>query len=183
MPFRQSRPFLRPPTQIACLALLSFLLCACERYPRDPQDSLESILASGTLEVGLMEAPPWVERFDSGPPKGVEVRLLEAFAAELGVELRWHRDSMENLFEALKRQEVHLLAGGFTDSNPWRAHAGFTLPYYLTFRDEGWRTKELRHVMAATRGENALIMRLERFLLEGRGRDIVTGMMEEGRTP
>lgn len=169
--------------RLTSLALLALPLAACEPYPRDPQDSLRSIIASGTLDVGLMEAPPWVEHFASTPPQGVEVELLKAFARELGVEVRWHRASMEDLFDGLKHLRIHVVAAGLTTDNPWKEEAAFTLPYYITLEHEGWRTKEIEHVMALTQGENALVMRLERFLLEGPGKKIVSGAMEEGKSP
>lgn len=217
------------------------LATACDQYPRDPQDSLKQIEESGVLHVGVIASPPWVIGEAPDTPSGVEVRLMERFARELGVEVIWHWGNEGKLFEGLKRYELDLVIGGITASNPWKRQAGFTIPYFSghavvgvpqghaslsslegvtvaarrgegfreKVRDEGgriqfvedlagvdmpvaapaWEIEALgmhstgivlqksQQVLAIPKGENALMMRLEDFLLANTDRQTVTGLI------
>ena len=154
---------------VACFCVL--LAMACEEFPRDARGSLDAVLETGVLEVGLLHAPPWVDTSTPGAPRGLEVALLQAFADELGVRVQWRADGTEASFEALARGDLHILAGGLTGGNPFKAQAGFSLPYFITVRERALLDKRYKHVFAVPRGENALVMRLERFLLERIGRE------------
>lgn len=145
------------PSRLRSFALLLLVLSlapltACERFPIDPERSLEQALERGSLRIGLSEAPPWVTR-DGDSPGGVEVELIERFAAGLGVTPDWRWGPIEGHAHALERYELDLVAGGVTRKNPWTKRAGATRPYYQ------------EHVVLVAPGENALLVRLERHLL------------------
>lgn len=115
------------------LALLClFILPGCDRYPQDPNDSLENALQRDTLRIGVADSPPWVVIDADAPPGGAEGRLLAEFADELGVEVDWHRGGAQELLEALARYDLDIVAGGLSGANPWGAHVGFTLPYFTS---------------------------------------------------
>lgn len=117
----------------AAALVLAVLLCTgCERFPRDPQSSLEQVKQRGTLRVGVFNHPPWVVGSGPGTPRGVEPALLEAFAEELGVDVDWHWGSAQRHFEALKHYELDIVIGGVTRANPWSKEVGFTLPYFVS---------------------------------------------------
>jgi polar amino acid transport system substrate-binding protein len=211
------------------LLSLAITLAGCDRYPQDPDESLEHIIVRGTLRVGALPAEPWVVKSSSGELAGVEGELIRQFADELGVSIQTHWLGEDDLFQMLANHDLDVVMGGMTRGNPWSAHAGFTLPYYTNDQTVGvppgspavlelegitvgilrdsplstalekrgamvkrvndyaqaslpvagpaWQLKHhgLRpttiqllsreHVMAVPRGENALLMRLERFLL------------------
>lgn len=217
------------------------LATACDQYPRDPQDSLKQIEESGVLHVGVIASHPWVIGEAPDTPSGVEVRLMERFARELGVEVMWHWGNEGKLFEGLRRYELDLVIGGITASNPWKRQAGFTIPYFsghavvgvpqghaslsslegvtvaarrgegfrAKVRDEGGRIQfledlaganmpvaardweidalgmektgitlqQFQHVLAIPKGENALLMRLEQFLLANADQQTITRMI------
>lgn len=217
------------------------LTTSCEQYPRDPQDSLNQIEQSGMLHVGVMASPPWVIGNAPDRPSGVEARLVEQFAQELGVEVIWHWGEEAMLYEGLRRYELDLLIGGITASNPWKRQAGFTVPYFsghavvgvprehaslsslegvtvaarrgeglsekvraeggrVQFREDlagadmpvaarAWEIdalgmentgiilQQFQHVLAVPMGENALLMRLEEFLLANTDRQTFTRMI------
>lgn len=46
--------------------------------------------------------------------------------------MEWHWGSGEVLFETLSHYELDVVIGGVTESNPWRQHVAFTVPYYST---------------------------------------------------
>lgn len=146
--------FLRIASALS-LVLATVALSGCERYPRDPERSLERAIERGTLRVGLSEARPWVTS-DGDFPGGVEVALIEGFARELGVEPDWRWGSVEEHVLALERFELDVVAGGVTKENPWTKRVAPTRPYYE------------KHLLMVPPGENALLVRLERHLLRPR---------------
>lgn len=146
--------FLRTASALS-LVLAMVAVSGCERYPRDPERSLERAIERGTLRVGLSEARPWVTS-DGDFPGGVEVALIEGFARELGVEPEWRWGSLEEHVLALERFELDVVAGGVTKENPWTKRVAPTRPYYE------------KHLLMVPPGENALLVRLERHLLRPR---------------
>lgn len=154
--------FSRFPARMALTAVLMLLLLAgCDQWPADPRHSLDSARERGTLRVGVVHSPPWVELTDRASPAGLEVELISEFAAALGLEVEWHTDGVEQQTEALKQAELDILLGGFSSANPWRAEVGQTFVY---FREQQGGALG-KHVMLTAPGENALLMELERFLL------------------
>lgn len=112
----------------AVLFLLAGLLAACT-YPRDPRRTTEIVLQSGIMEVGVSEAEPWVVKRDDGQPVGIEVDLIEGFAQELGVEIKWIWGSQAENLEALKHHRLHVAIGGFTKQTPWARELALTSTY------------------------------------------------------
>ncbi|GAA4455619.1 transporter substrate-binding domain-containing protein [Nibrella saemangeumensis] len=136
------------------LIILTLLSGGCDRFPKDPNDTLNTV-KGGTLVVGYSENPPWVQKTDS-LPTGLEPDLVKAFAESLGARITWKNDTEQNLFEALEHREVHLVIAGITDDTPWKDKVTLTRPYL--------KAGKRKHVMAAIRGENAFIVHLETFL-------------------
>lgn len=158
----------RPRLVLTCLlAALVASVPGCDRYPRDPEKSLDSALQRGTLRVGLTEGPPWVVREGSGAA-GLEVRLIEDFARRLGVEPRWTWAPLDENVRALERFELDIVAAGLTEKSPWGQKVGATRPYYTEHaraRGSGEAVK-LAHVLFVPPGENALLLRLEDYLAD-----------------
>ncbi len=105
------------------------LLPGCH-MPRDPDGTLDHV-RGGSLRAGLSITEPWT-RFDKGQPAGVEVRLLDEFASELGANIDWVVGSESELLTALERQELDVVIGGLTDDTPWKSRVGLTRPYLAT---------------------------------------------------
>jgi polar amino acid transport system substrate-binding protein len=207
---------------------LVLLLAGCDRYPRDPGESLDHINQRGVLRVGASPAEPWVVRSAGGELGGAEGRLIEQFADTLGVQVDTYWSGEEDLFQMLGNRDIDVVVAGMSRHNPWSARAGFTLPYYtnhlivglpaqsplladlegvtvgilhgsplsgvleekgavvtkvedlatasLPVAGPAWQIRQSgltptairldarEHVMAVPRGENALLLRLERFL-------------------
>jgi polar amino acid transport system substrate-binding protein len=141
------------------LALVGAVLLAGCQVPADPDGTLDRV-SGGTMRVGITESPPWTELRDGGRT-GIEVDLAEDFARSLDARVEWTEGSEADLVEALERGELDLVIGGLTMRSPWSKHAAFTRPY-AEATEQG---RKERHVMAAPLGENAWLVRLERFLL------------------
>ncbi|WP_439882104.1 transporter substrate-binding domain-containing protein [Pontibacter sp. MBLB2868] len=149
---------------VVCLAL-----CAgCGNFPKDTENTLKQV-SNGTLIVGYSENPPWVIKNDS-IPTGVEPELVKGFAKTINAKIEWKNDTEHNLYELLEKKEVHLVIAGITRDNPWKTRVAFTRPY----AEQDYE----KHVMASIKGENAFIIKLEKYLFEKEGE--VKKMLTDG---
>jgi polar amino acid transport system substrate-binding protein len=114
---------------IVAAALAVALLTGCG-VPRDPEGTLDRV-RDGALRVGLTESEPWT-RLENGRRSGVEVRLLERLATELGARIEWTQGAEADLIAALEVRELDLVVGGLTADSPWQAQAALTRPYLTT---------------------------------------------------
>jgi polar amino acid transport system substrate-binding protein len=148
------------------VVLLAVVLSGCGMsIPADPDGTLDRV-TGGTLRVGVSPSAPWTETEGAGDPGGSEAALAEEFADHLDAEVEWTEGGEADLVSALERGELDLVIGGFTDTTPWTSKSAMTQPYAESTDEEGTTAK---HVMLAPMGENAFLVELERFLLEGEG--------------
>jgi membrane-bound lytic murein transglycosylase MltF len=136
-------------------------VAGCAAIPVDPEGTLERV-SGGVLRVGMSQHEPWTA-LEDGERSGVEVRLIEEFAAERDADVEWRDGGEESLIGQLHRGELDVVVGGLTEKSPWSSHAALTRPYVVVTGPTG---SPEPHVMAARMGENALLVALERFLLE-----------------
>ncbi|GAB2673043.1 transporter substrate-binding domain-containing protein [Thalassiella azotivora] len=148
------------------LVLCVLLASGCSlTVPTDPEGTLDRV-RGGVLRVGVSPNPPWTELptgADDPRPLGREVELVEGFAEELDAEVRWTAGGEEDLFDQLERGHLDVVVGGLTSRSPWSSHAALTVPYVEVPGRDG---KPQGHVVAVRMGENAFLVRLERYLLE-----------------
>lgn len=113
--------------------LAAFVLSGCGEfsYPRDPDHTLQTVLATNRMRVVAVEHPPWVVIGAGGMPTGAEVELVEAFASELGAKIEWREAVAFRALEALEQGDADLAVGGFT-REAVEAHAvtGHTYSYF-----------------------------------------------------
>ena len=107
------------------------------------------------MRVGITDSPPWTVLAD-GEPGGVEASLLRELARDLDAEIEWVEGSQSEILEEIEEGHLDVAVGGFTADDPWATKVTFIQPYVTLGEDE--------HVMAVPHGENAWIVRLERFL-------------------
>jgi polar amino acid transport system substrate-binding protein len=101
------------------------------QYPRDPEGTLERV-RGGTLRVGVTPAEPWVILAAGRPPDGIEVRLIEEFAAELDADVEWVEGSESDLMAALEGRQLDVVIAGLTRRSVWMHSAALTRPYVTT---------------------------------------------------
>jgi ABC-type amino acid transport substrate-binding protein len=148
---------------VALVVILATLLTAgCASFPADPEDTLERV-TGGVLRVGVSPNPPHTEVRGTAEPEGSEVVLVRDFAATLPAEIEWTVGGEEMLILALEHGDLDLVIGGLTADTPWAEHAAITKPYAKAIDPAG---EPVELVMAARLGENAFLLRLERFLRE-----------------
>lgn len=141
------------------LSFLSFfvilmLVAGCNDFPRDSKHSFDEA-KTGELQVGLTENHPFVSQ-DNGHLSGAEIEIIEGFAREHNLKVRYTIDSESDLIEELEKYKLHLVAGGFKKSTIWSSKAGFSLPY------------DYEHVLLVPKGENKLLYKLEQHIIEAR---------------
>ena len=112
---------------VALVALAVLPSCG---IPRDPEGTLERV-SGGTMRVGVTEHDPWVT-FEDGRATGVEVELVEGFAAGLDARVRWIEGSESELMSALEFRELDVVIGGLTSTAPWATEVALTHPYYTS---------------------------------------------------
>ncbi|MGO0575416.1 transporter substrate-binding domain-containing protein [Ornithinimicrobium panacihumi] len=155
----------RTSAVLAGVLLPAALLAGCGvQIPADPDGTLDEVVSSRELRVGVSVNPPWttLPATPQDDPGGSEVELVEGFARSLDVEPVWVVGGEEELVRQLEEGEVHVVVGGLTKKSPWASKVALTRPYATT-NEHGTRVK---HVMAAVPGENALLSELERYLDE-----------------
>ncbi len=136
------------------LLVLTLLLTSCG-LPRDPEGTLDRVQGK-FMRVGVVESAPWTIVEEDGDRAGVEVELIRGLAAELGAEIEWIDGPEAEIFESIELGNLDLAIGGFTADNPWSSKVSFIQPYFTLGEDQ--------HVMAVPHGENAWIVRVERYL-------------------
>lgn len=128
----------------ASLLVAAALLGGCS-LPRDTEGTLDRVRDGGTLRVGLSEE------------EDLERDALAAFARRQGARLDVERGPLEELVERLRAGELDVVAGGATKRSPFKKDVAPTVP----FRGD--------RVMFVRNGENAMLVTLERFLLDREG--------------
>lgn len=172
--------FSRTSAGVALAAVLVLLLSGCDSWPADPRNSLAAAEQRGALRVGVVANPPWVETNSPEAPAGLESELVSEFASQLGLDVEWHSDGVEQQVDALKNFELDLLIGGFSAANPWKAEVGQTFIYFSEHKQSGSLGD---HVMLTAPGENALLMALERYLFTRQDPDRYIPHLQEASQP
>lgn len=133
--------------------LVVIALAGCGVIPRDPEGTLERVQSEGVLRAGASPSEVTEQ----------EMELVTRFAEELGVEVEWTEDGETALVAAMERAELDVIVGGMESDSPWSDKVSVTRAYASSVDPEGATVK---HVMAVPAGENAMLVRLERFLDE-----------------
>lgn len=113
-----------------CATLICLSVMTSCGIPKDPEGTLERV-SGGTLRVGVAEAPPWVELTDEGP-RGVEVSLVEDFAASIDATITWVPGSESELAEAIYMREIDLMIGGLAGTSSLSSEVTLTHPYFTS---------------------------------------------------
>jgi len=156
-----TKPLSTVPRIVAVAVAVLLSLAGCNGIPVDPDGTLERA-SGGVLRVGMSPQEPWTAS-EGGERSGVEVGLIEEFAAGVDAEVEWHDGGEESLIGDLHRGELDVVVGGLTEKSPWVDQAALTRPYVVV---DGPAGSPEPHVMATRMGENALLVALERFLAE-----------------
>lgn len=142
---------------IALVASLSILASACgASFPNDPRGTTSQVEASGTLRLGVIDAPPYAVAEGPGDVSGPEVELARGYAERYGATVVPVTGTAAELFSELEHGGLHMVVGGISTSNPWSSKVALTRPYVTVGKD--------RLAFAVRKGENGFLTALERYL-------------------
>lgn len=112
------------------LVALGAALAGCQ-FPADPEGTLDRV-SGGTLRVGVIENPPWVELHPGREPSGVEPELVRRFAETIDAEIEWVEGTEDELASAMGGFQLDLIVGGLTRDFPYPDDVTMTRPYVDT---------------------------------------------------
>jgi ABC-type amino acid transport substrate-binding protein len=141
--------------------LVVLALSACASIPRDPDGTLDRVREQGVLRVGASPSGELVA-YAGDDVIGREVELVEGFAAELGARVDWTLAGETALVAMMERGELDVIIGGLHTDSPWADTVSITRAYAES--TEAGET--VKHALAVPLGENAMLVRLERYLDE-----------------
>jgi polar amino acid transport system substrate-binding protein len=146
--------------------LLVLAVTACD-LPRDSDGTLDRI-HDGTMRVGVVVDTPWTTD-SSGVAGGIEGGIVQSLARSLNARVSWKRGQQDYLLTSLQHREIDLVIGGLTADSPWSKQVAFTRPYFTDTVEVAGSSKPRQHVLAASPGENAWLMRIEQLLITYQG--------------
>jgi ABC-type amino acid transport substrate-binding protein len=123
--------------------------------PVDPDGTLDRV-RGGTLRVGVVHHPPWVDIRPDRGPTGREVTLVEELAGDLGSKVEWIEGGETTLMLELERRRLDLVIGGIPGKSPWHGRVGMSRPHATN------GTVEI--VLASPPGENRWLLFLDRWI-------------------
>lgn len=134
------------------LSFLFLFLCLSCNFPQDPKHSFQEAQAT-KLRVGVVFHPPFVI---NEPEKltGIEIDLIESFAAQEKLQIDYVTGTESELVEKLEKYDLHVVLGGFEKKTVWMKKTGLTVPY------------DGKHVLLIAKGENKLLFKLEKFIFK-----------------
>ncbi|MEW4568256.1 transporter substrate-binding domain-containing protein [Tautonia sp. JC769] len=134
---------------------LAVLLATGCGLPLDPKGTLKRA-RDGTMRVGAVHHPPWVDVRGGGEPEGTEVALVRRLADELGARVEWTVGGETALMHRLERHELDLVVGGITEDTAWRGTIGMSRPHD--------RDGDQPVILAIAPGENGWLLHLDRWI-------------------
>ncbi len=134
--------------------LVPLLVIACNQ-PHDPEHTLDDIRQRGILKAGVSYNPPFVVS-SLHDTTGIDIDLLKEIAHDLQVQLQLTYGSEPEIVHHLEEKELDIIAAGFLNKTPYKKKMGMTTWYF--------RQHDSSHVFGVTKGENAWVMYLEKFI-------------------
>jgi polar amino acid transport system substrate-binding protein len=112
---------LRSVVLVAALGWLSAIVRA---------DGLTDIQKRGTLRVGVSDFAPWTFTNRAGQLEGFEIDNGRELAADLGVKVEFKTFALDELFAAVDRGEIDVIAAGLAITPARALRVEFSQPYF-----------------------------------------------------
>lgn len=138
--------------RIAMVAIVTLFLAACDRFPSDPEQSLDSIRSRGTIRLGAPENIP--------PEASALLRRLEK---ETGARTLRRTGEIEPLLQAVEDGDIDIVIAPFRKDTPSATASALSPP----IRTDGSGDKAIEWRAAMRNGENRWIS-----LVEGNARRV-----------
>jgi len=105
------------------IALLAFAVAAASA------DTLDNIIKSGTVRVGVALFTPWTIEDQAKQLSGFEIDVANKLAQDMGVEAKYSVYEWDDIIDALQRGEIDVIAGGMAITPARALKVNFSLPY------------------------------------------------------
>jgi polar amino acid transport system substrate-binding protein len=92
-------------------------------------DTLDNIIKSGTVKVGVSLFTPWTLQDSSKQLSGFEIDVANKLAQDMGVEAKYSIYEWDMLLDALEKGEIDVIAGGMSITPARALKVNFSLPY------------------------------------------------------
>ena len=92
-------------------------------------NSLNEILKSGSLRVGVSLYEPWVIKNKHGDLDGFEIQIARQLAKDLGVDPEFVLMEWENLLDKLNANKIDIIIAGMAITPERALQVNFTIPY------------------------------------------------------
>ena len=113
---------------LSVIVTLLLIFAGCENYPKDPHNTLEKIKGD-TIRVGIAESGQWASYKDHSA-QGLEAEIIKTYAQQINATIKWIPGAQEDLINLMKKYEIDIAIGGFTNSSVFKKHAALTQPFY-----------------------------------------------------
>jgi ABC-type amino acid transport substrate-binding protein len=153
--------------------------CTTTEEKQATDSSLQDIKDKGTLVVGL-DAPFGVMEFfdESGNLVGVDIDVAEEIASAIGVDLEYKNMPFDELFDAVKNEEVDVIISTVTITPERQETMLFSIPYFdggnVVVAGSEYRDMELPEALLDTKVGALKGTTGEAFILDYAGPSLVT---------
>lgn len=116
---------------VLAISLVSAIVAACSGGgSKTVGPSVDDIKAAGTIRIAVFgDLPPYGYVKNDGARAGLDVRLGEQFAADLGVKPEWVQVNADSRVDALKSDKVDVVLANFTVTEDRKNVVDFADPY------------------------------------------------------
>lgn len=138
------------------ILICAILFTACGDFPKDSNGTLERII-NDTIYAG----------YSDNIYVHTDTQMINSFAKECGAVVKWTRGDQYYLTTLIEHKQLDLATGGFTRKSPFEKYVAYSRPYVARKVALSARTQHTeKYVVAVKKGENAFLIRLEKFINE-----------------
>lgn len=115
---------------LAAISLLVAMIAACSGGSKNVGPTVEDIKAAGKVRIAVFgDLPPYGYVENDGSRAGLDVRIAEQIATDLGVTPEWVQVNADSRVDALKSDKVDIVLANFTVTEDRKQVVDFANPY------------------------------------------------------
>ncbi len=112
------------------VSVIALVLAACSGGSKNVGPTVEDIKASGKIRIAVFgDLPPYGYVKNDGARAGLDIRVGEQFASDLGVKPEWVQVNADSRVDALKSDKVDVVLANFTVTEDRKKVVDFANPY------------------------------------------------------
>ena len=114
-------------TPKSCLQIVTLCLLLLAGWAQ--ADTLQDVLKSGKLRVGVSLFVPWTMQDKDGKLSGFEIDVAEKIAQDMGVQPEYKIYKWENIINGLENNEIDIIVAGMAITPARALRINFSRPY------------------------------------------------------